>query len=87
MCHLSSFAQEPPETKTIPVTEIKEEQAEGPAKITLREVEEVRVITAQRIYGLICVWVAICLVILLIRIQIRDDEKLHEAGYYEKDLH
>lgn len=84
--HLSAFAQESPESvKILTVKEIKEEK-EGPATISLSKVEEARLVTPQRIYGLIGLWAVIFLAIFLLRFQVKDDEKLYREGYYTKDV-
>jgi len=81
-----SFAAEAPPFKTIAVEEVKAEQEAGADRITSQEVEEARMVTAERIYALLVVWAVILLAIVLIRLQIRDDEKLYKEGYYSKGL-
>ncbi|MCX5894352.1 MAG: hypothetical protein NTZ51_00760 [Proteobacteria bacterium] len=73
------------QVKTIPVKEIKEEGGEEAGKISLEEVEKARAVTAERIYWLAGFWALIILAIILIRWQLRDDEKLYDEGYYSKE--
>lgn len=82
----SSFAQEAPAVRTITVEEVKSEGDKGADVITSRQVEEARVMTAERLYGLLCLWALIILAVVLIRFQVRDDEKLYREGYYSRDL-
>ncbi len=76
------LCQEPEDAMTIAVTEIKEEGYEPPAGLSLSDVENARKLTNKRIYGLAVLWLLILLVIFLVRIQARDDEKLYWKGYY-----
>ena len=57
-----------------------------PQKVSLARVEASRRVTSGRLYGLVGFWLLIALVIYLIRFQVRDDEKLYQEGYYNKDL-
>ncbi len=82
----SVLAEEPAQVKTIPAKEVKKEEGESPAQISREAVEKARAVTPERIYWLICLWVLIILSIILIRWQLRDDEKLYEEGYYTKEL-
>jgi hypothetical protein len=82
----SLYAQEAPAVRTITVEEVKSEGDKGAAVITSEQVEEARVMTADRLYGLLCLWALIILAIILIRLQVRDDEKLYEEGYYSKEI-
>ena len=82
----SSIAAEAPPVKTIVVEEVKTEQEAGADRITSQQVEEARLVTAERIYGLLVLWAVILLVIVVLRLQIRDDEKLYKEGYYSQDL-
>jgi hypothetical protein len=68
------------------VEEVKSEKDEGSGLITSEQVEEARVMTAERLYGLLCLWALIILAIVLIRFQVRDDEKLYEEGYYSREI-
>lgn len=79
-------ADEGAAVKTIPVTEIKKaDQAEAEA-ISLEQVEKARAITAERLYWLGGLWMLIIGVIILLRMQLRHDEKLYEQGYYSREL-
>jgi len=82
----SSFAQEAPAVKTITVEEVKSEGDKGAELITSEQVEKARVMTAERTYGLLSLWALIILAIVLIRLQVRDDEKLYEEGYYSREI-
>ncbi len=73
------------QVQTIPAKEIKEEGGEGTGKISLEEVEKARAVTTERIYWLAGLWVLIILAIVLLRWQLRDDEKLYDEGYYSKE--
>jgi hypothetical protein len=72
--------------KTIPVQEIKKDESAGADSISLAQVEKARAITGERIYWLIGLWALIILAIILLRWQLRDDDKLYEEGYYSHDL-
>ncbi len=50
--------------------------------VSLEEVEESRTITKERIYGLLFIWFIIIVCIILLKYQLKDDEKLYKAGYY-----
>jgi len=82
----SSYAQEAPAVRTITVEEVKAEGDTGAAVITSEQVEEAREMSAERWYGMLSLWALIILAIVLIRLQVRDDEKLYEEGYYSRDL-
>jgi hypothetical protein len=82
----SLYAQEAPAVRTITVEEVKSEGDKGAVSITSEQVEEARVMTADRLYGLLCLWALVILAIILIRLQVRDDEKLYEEGYYSKEI-
>jgi len=82
----SASAQESPAVRTIIVEEVKSEGDEGADTITSEQVEKAREMTDERLYGLLCLWALIILAIVLIRLQVRDDEKLYEEGYYSRDL-
>jgi hypothetical protein len=74
-------------SRTIQTEEVKDAAAEAEQqKVSLAEVEKSRTITGDRLYGLAGFWLLIALAIYLIRFQVRDDEKLYQAGYYDKDL-
>ena len=79
-------AEEAAPMKTIPATEIKKEEAAAAGSISPEQVERARTITAERIYWLIGLWLLILLAAVLIRWQLRHDDKLYEEGYYTKEL-
>jgi hypothetical protein len=81
-----AHAEEAAAVKTIPVTEIKKDESAGADTISLEQVEKARAITTERIYWLIGLWALIILAIVLLRWQLRDDNKLYEEGYYSHDL-
>ncbi len=85
-CFFAVGADEGAAVKTIPVTEIKKADQSAAETISLEQVEKARVITAERIYWLGGLWALIIVVIILLRIQLRHDEKLYEQGYYSRDL-
>jgi len=78
--------QSNPAVKTITVEEVKSEEDEGTEVITSEQVEAARMMTDERWYGLLCLWGLIILAIVLIRLQVRDDEKLYEEGYYSREI-
>ncbi len=82
----SACAQEAPAVRTITVEEVKSEGDEGPKVITSEQVEAARTMTSERMYALLCLWALIILAIVLIRFQVRDDEKLYEEGYYSREI-
>ena len=84
---ISAFAEEIAEVKIIEATEIKDEEDEGIETISLEEVEKQRALTTDRIYSLVALWILILLCIFVIRLQLRDDDKLYQEGYYPKDVH
>jgi hypothetical protein len=82
-----AHAEEAAAVKTIPTTEIKAAAEEaGAGIISAEEVEKTRAITAERIYWLIGLWLLIVLAAVLIRWQLRDDDKLYKEGYYSREL-
>jgi hypothetical protein len=85
---LPARAGEPvPHMQTIPSEEIKDKDAdEALKKVSLEQVEHMRTITDERTYGLAAFWLLIVLGIVLLRYQVRDDEKLYKEGYYNKDI-
>ncbi len=63
--------------------EIKVEgEEEERAIVSLEEVEAARVLTKERVYGLLFLWFLIALCIVLLKYQLKDDEKLYASGYY-----
>ena len=81
-----AHAEEAAAVKTIPVKEIKKDESAGADTISPEQVEKARTITTERIYWLISLWALIILAIVLLRWQLRDDDKLYEEGYYSHDL-
>jgi|GEM_PF-1141414 len=81
-----AHAEEAAAVKIIPTTEIKTEEGSGAGIISAEEVEKARAITAERIYWLIGLWLLIVLAAVLIRWQLRDDDKLYHEGYYSREL-
>ena len=81
-----AHAEEAAAVKTIPVKEIKKDESAGADTISPEQVEKARAITTERIYWLIGLWALIILAIVLLRWQLRDDDKLYEEGYYSHDL-
>lgn len=81
-----AFAQDAPAVRTITAEEVKSEGDEGPEVITSEQVEAARTMTPERMYALLCLWALIILAIVLIRFQVRDDEKLYEEGYYSREI-
>jgi hypothetical protein len=79
-------AEEAAAVKTIPTTEIKTDEGAGAGTISAEEVEKARAITAERIYWLIGLWLLIALAAVLIRWQLRHDDKLYQEGYYSREL-
>jgi hypothetical protein len=83
------FAEAPaaPAMQIIPSEEVKDAEGDqAQQQVSLEDVEKARRITADRIYGLAALWVLIILGIVLLRWQVRDDEKLYEEGYYNRNL-
>ena len=81
-----AYAEEAAPVKTIPVQEIKKDESAGADSISLAQVDKARAISGERIYWLIGLWALIILAIILLRWQLRDDDKLYEEGYYSHDL-
>jgi hypothetical protein len=81
-----AHAEEAAAVKTIPAKEIKDEEGTAAATISAEEVEKARAVTAERIYWLIGLWLCIALAAVLIRWQLRDDDKLYREGYYSREL-
>jgi len=82
-----SSAEQPTAVETIDVQEVKDEAAEeSDGRIALSDVETSRKVTSDRIYGLVGLWALIALAVLLVRYQVRDDERLYQEGYYSKKL-
>ena len=81
-----AYAEETAAVKIIPSREIKNEEAAGAGIISAEAVEKARAITPERIYWLIGLWLLIILAAVLIRWQLRDDDKLYREGYYSREL-
>jgi hypothetical protein len=81
-----AHAEETAAVKTIPATEIKTEEGASAGIISPEEVEKARAITAERIYWLIGLWLLIVVAAVLIRWQLRHDDKLYKEGYYSREL-
>ncbi len=86
VCTIQALAEQPAQIKTIPVKEIKKEEGEGAGKISLEQVEKARQVTTERMYWLAGLWALILVAIVLMRWQLKDDEKLYTEGYYSKEL-
>jgi aromatic ring-opening dioxygenase LigB subunit len=82
----SLYAQDASAVRTITVEEVKSEEDKGEVSITSEQVEAAREMSDERWYGLLSLWALIILAIVLIRLQVRDDEKLYEEGYYSKEI-
>ena len=72
--------------RVIQAEEVEDEASAVEQSVSLAQVEKSRAVTGDRLYSLAGLWLLIVLVIFLIRFQVRDDEKLYDQGYYEKDL-
>ena len=69
----------------IPTEEVKDGDGDGQEQVSLEEVEQARVLTPEGLYGLGGLWLLILLAVYLIRRQVRDDEKLYDEGYYDRE--
>jgi hypothetical protein len=78
----------PAAARTIQTEEVKDDNdtAAEEQKASLSDAKKSRTLTQVRLAGLAGFWLLIAIVICLIRLQVRDDEKLYDQGYYEKDL-
>lgn len=81
-----THAEEAAQMKTIPAKQIKKENAAAAGVISREEVEKARAVTPERVYWLVGLWLIILLAAVLIRWQLRHDNKLYEKGYYSKEL-
>ncbi len=73
------------ETSTLEAVEVKDETDAGPAEIPLSDVQKSREVTRERVYGLIALWAIIALCVYLVNLQRKDDEKLYQDGYYNRE--
>ena len=73
------------ETSTLEAIEVKDDTDEGPAEISLSEVNKAREVSRIRVYGLIALWAIIALCVYLINLQRKEDERLYQEGYYKQD--
>ena len=73
------------EVSTLEAVEVKDDADEGPTEISLSEVNEAREVSRIRVYGLIALWAVIALCVYLINLQRKDDEKLYQDGYYNRE--
>ncbi len=79
--------QTPAASRTIATEEVQDAATEAQLrKVSLDQVEKSRAVTGDRLYGLAGLWLLIGLAIVLIRYQVRDDEKLYDEGYYDKNV-
>lgn len=77
----------PAASRTIATEEVQDAATEAQLrKVSLDQVEKSRAVTGDRLYGLAGLWLLIGLAIVLIRYQVRDDEKLYDEGYYDKNV-
>jgi hypothetical protein len=81
-----AHAEEAAQLKTIPAKQIKKEGAAAAGIISREEVEKARAVTPERVYWLAGLWLVILLAAVLIRWQLRHDNKLYDEGYYSKEL-
>ena len=73
------------EVSTLEAVEVKDDTDEGPAEIPLSEVNKAKEISRIRVYGLIALWAVIALCVYLINLQRKDDERLYQDGYYNRE--
>ena len=73
------------EVSTLEVVEVKDDADEKQAEISLSKVNEARKLSRIRVYGLIVLWAVIVLCVYLINLQRKDDEKLYQDGYYNRE--
>ena len=73
------------EVTTLEAIEVKDDTDEGPAEISLSEVNKTREVSRERVYGLIALWAVIALCVYLINLQRKEDERLYQEGYYKSD--
>ena len=73
------------EVSTLEAIEVKDDTDEGPAEISLSEVNKAREMSRIRVYGLIALWAVIALCVYLTNLQRKDDERLYQGGYYSHE--
>ena len=73
------------EISTLEAVEVKDDADEGPTEIPLSEVNKAREVSRIRVYGLIVLWAVIALCVYLINLQRKDDERLYQDGYYNRE--
>ena len=81
---LTGFCTEK-EVSTLEAVEVKDDTDEGPAEITLSEVNKAREVSRIRVYGLIALWAVIALCVYLTNLMRKEDEKLYQEGYYSHE--
>ena len=81
---LTGFCTEK-EVSTLEAVEVKDDTDEGPAEITLLEVNKAREVSRIRVYGLIALWAVIALCVYLTNLMRKEDEKLYQEGYYSHE--
>ena len=79
------LCQDQDDKMTISAEEIKDEEEKEKRVISIEDVEKARVVTDERIYALVVLWLLILLAIYLISCQSREDERLYRKGYYNKE--
>ena len=73
------------EVSTLEAIEVKDDTDEGPAEITLSEVNKAREVSRIRVYGLIALWAIIALCVYLTNLMRKEDERLYQEGYYSHE--
>ena len=73
------------EVSTLEAVEVKDDTDEGPAEITLSEVNKAREVSRIRVYGLIALWAIIALCVYLTNLMRKEDERLYHEGYYSHE--
>lgn len=81
---LTGFCMEK-EISTLEAVEVKDDTDEGPAEITLSEVNKAREVSRIRVYGLIALWAVIALCAYLTNLMRKEDERLYHEGYYSHE--
>ena len=73
------------EMSTLAAVEVKDDTDTGPPEIPLSEVNKVTEVSSVRVYGLIALWSLIALCVYLINLQRKEDERLYQEGYYNRE--